>query len=138
MYGPWEHTYWRRRIQEWYLRRSIRTWWCNAARKKKREVDKKVADASERTRITVTVAKDDEAAALRQQLLEAQRSLAAEKHARELLAQDMKRSFMRGVCALNMEAMQVWPDGTEYSSNVQCVDHKIKDVVCFTKLYAFP
>jgi centrosomal protein POC5 len=87
----------------------MRTWWANAARKKKREVDKKVAEASERTRMAVTVAKDDEAAELRQQLLETRRALAAEQHARELLAQDMKRSFMRGVCALNMEAMQVWP-----------------------------
>jgi hypothetical protein len=44
---------------------------------------------------------------LQQQLLETREALVAEKQTREMLAQDMKRSFMRGVCALNLEAMQV-------------------------------
>lgn len=44
---------------------------------------------------------------LQLQLLETRKSLVAEKQTREMLAQDMKRSFMRGVCALNLEAMQV-------------------------------
>jgi predicted N-formylglutamate amidohydrolase len=49
----------------------------------------------------------DEIAVLQQQLVEARKDLVAEQQGREMLAQDMKRSFMRGVCALNMEAMQV-------------------------------
>lgn len=49
----------------------------------------------------------DEIKSLQLQLLETRKSLAAEKQTREMLAQDMKRSFMRGVCALNLEAMQV-------------------------------
>lgn len=44
---------------------------------------------------------------LQMQLVEARRALVAEKQGRDMLAQDMKRSFMRGVCALNLEAMQV-------------------------------
>ena len=77
-----------------------------AARQKKRHVDGKLATMRDETAASVAAQKDEEAAALRQQLLETRRALAAETHARELLAQDMKRSFMRGVCALNMEAMQ--------------------------------
>lgn len=44
---------------------------------------------------------------LQLQLVETRRSLVAEKQGRDMLTQDMKRSFMRGVCALNLEAMQV-------------------------------
>jgi hypothetical protein len=49
----------------------------------------------------------DEIKTLQQQLVETRRALVEEKQTREMLAQDMKRSFMRGVCALNLEAMQV-------------------------------
>lgn len=49
----------------------------------------------------------DEIKILQHQLSETRRSLVSEKQTREALAQDMKRSFMRGVCALNLEAMQV-------------------------------
>lgn len=49
----------------------------------------------------------EEIKALNLQLLETRKSLVAEKQTREMLAHDMKRSFMRGVCALNLEAMQV-------------------------------
>jgi predicted NAD-dependent protein-ADP-ribosyltransferase YbiA (DUF1768 family) len=96
-----------RRTQEWYKRRTLRTLWANVACKKKKLVDQKVAAVREAVAAEVTQRKDDEAAEVRQQLLETKRALAVEKHAREMLAQDMKRSFMRGVCALNMEAMQV-------------------------------
>ena len=44
---------------------------------------------------------------LQMQLVETRRALVAEKQGRDMLTQDMKRSFMRGVCALNLEAMQV-------------------------------
>lgn len=49
----------------------------------------------------------DEIKTLEQHLIETRKALVAEKQTREMLAQDMKRSFMRGVCALNLEAMQV-------------------------------
>lgn len=81
--------------------------WANVARKKKTRVDERVAAACAQAAAKVTQEKDEEAESLRMQLLETKRALAAEKHAREALAADMKRSFMRGVCALNMEAMQV-------------------------------
>jgi hypothetical protein len=96
-----------RRAQEWHLRHTMRTWRAHAVRKKTKLVDEKVKRAQEDVREQTVRMKDEEAAALRQQLLETKRALAVEKHAREMLAQDMKRSFMRGVCALNMEAMQV-------------------------------
>lgn len=89
------------------MRRTLKTMWQNVARKKKKLVDQAVQAARDEVTANVTRAKDDESAALHQQLLETKRALAVEKHAREMLAQDMKRSFMRGVCALNMEAMQV-------------------------------
>jgi predicted NAD-dependent protein-ADP-ribosyltransferase YbiA (DUF1768 family) len=89
------------------MRRTLKTMWQNVARKKMKLVDQAVQAARDEVTANVTRAKDDESAALHQQLLETKRALAVEKHAREMLAQDMKRSFMRGVCALNMEAMQV-------------------------------
>lgn len=46
---------------------------------------------------------------LQMQLVETRRALVAEKQGRDMLTQDMKRSFMRGVCALNLEAMQARP-----------------------------
>ena len=83
--------------------------WANVARKKKKCVDDRVTLAKAEVAEQVTRAKDDEAAGLRQELLDTKRALEVEKQAREMLAADMKRSFMRGVCALNMEAMQVRP-----------------------------
>lgn len=88
------------------MRRTLRTMWANVARKKKYRVDERVAAARTQAAAAVVLEKDKEAEALRSQLLDTTRALAAEKHAREALAADMKRSFMRGVCALNMEAMQ--------------------------------
>lgn len=98
-----------RRHSDWVKRHTIRTWWFNAARDMRAHVRGHMQDAAQRAAAEVAAEKDRDIAALRAQLLEARRALAAEKAAREGLHQDMKRSFMRGVCALNMEAMQVRP-----------------------------
>ena len=39
---------------------------------------------------------------------EAQKEINVLRHARDLCEQDMKKAFMRGVCALNMEAMAMF------------------------------
>lgn len=86
-------------------RRVLKRWWFNAS------VSMKV---QARKRITLVkglegsiVQHQEEINSLQLQLVETRKSLVAEKQTREALAQDMKRSFMRGVCALNLEAMQV-------------------------------
>lgn len=96
-----------RRTEEHYKRRTLQNMWKNVARKKKALVDQAVLKGKEAEAARVTQLKDAESVAVRQQLSETAQALEVEKHAREMLAQDMKRSFMRGVCALNMEAMQV-------------------------------
>lgn len=88
-------------------RNTMRTWFHNSSTRIKQTVKASIRDAVAKTQAEGRQVTGNATAGLRAQLLETQRALVAEKQGREMLAQDMKRSFMRGVCALNMEAMQV-------------------------------
>lgn len=104
------------KARQWYTvhlmqRVVMRRWLHTVSTDKKRDIDKRVALAVRKAQDKCAEEHSADIASLRGQLLAAQRALAAEKQGREMLAQDMKRSFMRGVCALNMEAMQVMKRG---------------------------
>jgi centrosomal protein POC5 len=83
----------------------LKQWWFNASVSMKLHARKRLT--SVKGLETTIYQQQEEMSNLQLQLLETRKALVAEKQMREMLAQDMKRSFMRGVCALNLEAMQV-------------------------------
>ena len=93
--------------KDFQLRKPMRAWLKISTTAIKQECKRRIQVAIADTEKACRAEASSEQASLRQQLAEAQYNLKVEKQGKELLAQDMKRSFMRGVCALNMEAMQV-------------------------------
>lgn len=66
-------------------------------------------------------------------LAEARRDCGRLKQERDLFEENMKKAFMRGVCALNMEAMSMFKTTHDRYGWVQCVTpflHAVSRCVC--------
>ncbi|MEW5309529.1 MAG: hypothetical protein WDW38_001414 [Sanguina aurantia] len=104
------------RAQSWYTevklqRNVLRSWFREA-------MHMRTLKLNAQFKVEVDTAKDNIGAmfqaqldGLRSQLAEARQRLLREAEAREKLEENMKQAFMRGVCALNIEAMSIMKRG---------------------------
>eukprot|EP00892_Ulva_mutabilis_P008424 jgi/Ulvmu1/5954/UM026_0076.1 len=123
-----------KQADNWYTkeilqRRVLKRWWFNASVYMKVEARKGLGMVRG---LQDQIAQQQAAMnSLQMQLVEARRALVAEKQGRDMLAQDMKRSFMRGVCALNLEAMQVMKrgvvPGAQHEGKIEGVEQSAHD-----------
>lgn len=100
----------------WYfstymLGRTFQAWRKYAQTEHRHTLHRKHQQNLEAMQAEVHAQYEETIAGLKQQLTNAQEALYREAQQREQLEEDMKQAFMRGVCALNIEAMQVMKRG---------------------------
>ncbi|KAI8612499.1 hypothetical protein BC830DRAFT_1136419 [Chytriomyces sp. MP71] len=82
----------------------------------RRTVEKGIRVEAERALTSLSATYEDRIAALQQDLTRVQHALADAEAHRSRAQQDMKKALLRGVCALNMEAMSVFRAGATGSA----------------------
>ena len=99
-------------LMKFSMKRKIISAWANSNRKyveekRKTQFDKRMKD--ELCKLSIEYSKEIEI--LKNQLTEVNKTLESETNKRQQMQEGLKKAFMRGVCALNFEAMNVFQEG---------------------------
>ena len=101
------------------MTRAFRSWMSVQENKWKERVERACQNRAQEVCEKLTRDYEDKVAALQQQLGAACAEIASLRSDREQFEERMKKGFMRGVCALNLEAMTMFKEEESTKENVE-------------------